>query len=64
MAHQIAFTVGQHLSIRQTHPQNVLTKLEKTDMTPEMIKAFMEPLAGAAIVGIFAWVMVTMVRMP
>ena len=33
-------------------------------MTPEMIKAFMEPLAGAAIVGIFAWVMVTMVRMP
>jgi len=33
-------------------------------MTPEMIKAIMDPLAGVVIMGIFAWVLVTMVRMP
>ena len=33
-------------------------------MTPEMIKAFVEPLAAGAVLGIFAWVLVTLVRMP
>jgi hypothetical protein len=33
-------------------------------MTPEMIKAVMEPLTLLAVVGIFAWVLVTFVRMP
>jgi hypothetical protein len=33
-------------------------------MTPEMIKAFMEPLAAGVILGIFAWALVTLVRMP
>lgn len=33
-------------------------------MTPEMIKAFMEPLALIAVFGIAIWVLVTIVRMP
>jgi len=33
-------------------------------MTPEMIKAFMEPLALVAVLGILAWVLVAIVRMP
>jgi hypothetical protein len=33
-------------------------------MTPEMIKAIMDPLAGVAIIGIIAWVWVTFARMP
>jgi len=33
-------------------------------MTPEMIKAFMDPLAAVAVLGIFAWALVTMQRMP
>jgi hypothetical protein len=32
-------------------------------MTPEIIKAFMEPLALIAVVGALAWVLVTFVRM-
>jgi hypothetical protein len=39
-------------------------KSEKVNMTPEMIKAFMEPLAAGAILGIAAWLLVTIVRMP
>jgi hypothetical protein len=33
-------------------------------MTPEMIKAFMDPVAAIAIVGAVAWVLVTAMRMP
>jgi hypothetical protein len=33
-------------------------------MTPEMIKAFMEPAALVAVLGILAWVLVTFARMP
>ena len=33
-------------------------------MTPEIIKAFMEPLALIAVFGIAVWAMVTFVRMP
>jgi hypothetical protein len=46
-----------------THPQNVLKKREKVNMTPEMIKAFMEPLALIAVFGIAVWAMVIFVRM-
>ena len=52
------------MSMQITHPQNVFKKREKVNMTPEMIKAFMEPMAAVAVLGIFAWVLVTMVRMP
>ena len=52
------------MSMHLTHPQNVFKKREKVNMTPEMIKAFMEPVALVAILGIAAWVLVTMVRMP
>jgi hypothetical protein len=55
-------TAAQHRQL--THPQNVFKKREKVNMTPEMIKAFMEPAALVAVLGILAWVLVTFARMP
>ena len=46
-----------------THPQNVLKKREKVNMTPEIIKAFMEPVALVSVFGIAVWAMVIFVRM-